>query len=294
MGNKPNAQETTPVTLTYVAPDGVHLRADGWGRSTDVPVILLHGGGQTRHAWGDTARRLGENNWYAVNLDLRGHGDSEWSPDGHYGLGVLAADVAAIVDELGRPPVLVGASMGGMTALYALGRMNPEMARSLVLVDVVPRMEGSGVKRIVTFMQSHPNGFGSLEEAADAIAEYRQQRSRPSDLSGLKKNLRQREDGRYYWHWDPRLLQPRDPNALKDYMGLFAAAKAIRVPTLLVRGKQSDVVGEQGVKEFLDLVPHAEFVDVANAGHMVAGDNNDTFTQAILDFLARHFHETVR
>ena len=269
--------------------DGLRLSIGRWGAPQRGSVILLHGGGQTRHAWGASAARLADAGWEALALDLRGHGDSDWSSGGDYALSRMARDVEGIARTLPGRPVIVGASMGGMTALYALGRMNTELAHALVLVDVVPRMEGSGVRRIVQFMQAHPNGFATLEEAADAVAAYRGQgRERPADLAGLRKNLRQRADGRWYWHWDPRILQPRDAQAMADYMGLFEAARAIRAPTLLVRGQRSDVVSAKGVAEFLELVPHAEFVDVAGAGHMVAGDDNDAFSAAIIDFLARH------
>lgn len=270
--------------------DGLRLSIGRWGAPQRGSVILLHGGGQTRHAWGASAARLADAGWEALALDLRGHGDSDWSSGGDYALSRMARDVEGIARTLPGRPVIVGASMGGMTALYALGRMNTELAHALVLVDVVPRMEGSGVRRIVQFMQAHPNGFATLEEAADAVAAYRrgQGRERPADLAGLRKNLRQRADGRWYWHWDPRILQPRDAQAMADYMGLFEAARAIRAPTLLVRGQRSDVVSAKGVAEFLELVPHAEFVDVAGAGHMVAGDDNDAFSAAIIDFLARH------
>jgi pimeloyl-ACP methyl ester carboxylesterase len=178
--------------------DGLRLSIGRWGAPQRGSVILLHGGGQTRHAWGASAARLADAGWEALALDLRGHGDSDWSSGGDYALSRMARDVEGIARTLPGRPVIVGASMGGMTALYALGRMNTELAHALVLVDVVPRMEGSGVRRIVQFMQAHPNGFATLEEAADAVAAYRGQgRERPADLAGLRKNLRQRADGRW-------------------------------------------------------------------------------------------------
>src|SRR5205085_10912095 len=81
------------------------------------------------------------------------------------------------------------------------------VARALVLVDVAHQVELEGRNRIGTFMTGAPDGFASLEEAADAIAAYNPHRPRPTDLSGLAKNLRQREDGRWVWHWDPRFVR---------------------------------------------------------------------------------------
>ena len=146
-------------------------------------------------------------------------------------------------------------------------------------------MEPTGVVRIMDFMTARPEGFASLEEAADAIASYLPHRKGPRDLRGLEKNLRRRDDGRYRWHWDPRFMQSDGVRRLPDLSELDRAARAVRIPTLLVRGRMSDLLSEDGAQHFLELVPHARFVDVSGAGHMVAGDRNDVFTQAVIDFL---------
>jgi non-heme chloroperoxidase len=248
-------------------------------------VLLLHGGGQTRHAWGSTAQSLAERGWYAVTLDMRGHGDSAWAPDGDYTMDAFVADLRSVIRHFPHRPVLIGASLGGMTALLAEGEASPSVSTAVILVDITPRVEPQGVARIRAFMTARPDGFASLEEAADAIAAYLPHRPRPRNLSGLAKNLRLRADGRYYWHWDPRLLAAW--NRQRDPERLLAAARALRVPTLLVRGQLSEIVSAATQAEFLAAVPHAQYVDVTGAGHMVAGDQNEIFSQGILDFLAR-------
>jgi len=231
--------------------------------------------------------------WTAVALDARGHGDSEWASDGDYGVDALVADLAAAVRELGRPPVLVGASMGGMTSLLAVGRW-PELARALVLVDIVPRMDSGGVAEIGEFMRSGLDGFASLGEAADAVMRYNPHRPKPPSPDGLRRNLRLR-DGRWYWHWDPAFLALGDePNRSKEssprtpYLRSKEAAENVRVPTLVVRGQHSRVVTDEGVREMRSLVPHAEYLEVGGAGHMVAGDSNDVFATGLVAFLDRH------
>jgi non-heme chloroperoxidase len=174
----------------------------------------LHGGGQTRHAWGRTGERLGRAGYFAIAYDARGHGDSDWSADGDYSFDALAADLACVIAALGvRRPALIGASLGGATSLVAIGEELVD-AHALILVDIVPYAEPAGVNRIRTFMTQHPNGFGSLEEVADAIAVYRPSQSRQRNLGGLAKNVRLDNDGRYRWHWDPNFLaRPTDPHA---------------------------------------------------------------------------------
>ena len=273
---------------------GIRLVGDVTGRPGDPPVVLLHGGGQTRHSWHTTAQFLADHGWRAYTIDLRGHGESDWAPDGDYGLDAFAGDVRAVATSLDRPPALVGASLGGMSALAAVGDSPTPLASSLVLVDVAPRIEDAGAMRIGDFMREHmEEGFASLEEAADAVAAYNPHRRRPRDLDGLRKNLRQREDGRWVWHWDPRFISPPAGGPDETRVSvvsperLEAAARRLRIPVLLVRGRLSDLLSAEGARRFLDLVPHAEFIDVAEAGHMVAGDRNDVFNDGIVEFLAR-------
>jgi non-heme chloroperoxidase len=277
-----------PEAIELRAHDGLRLRGDAWGSPADPPVVLLHGGGQTRHSWSATSSRLGSEGWRAIALDQRGHGQSDWSPSGAYDLDDFVRDLVAVARALPRPPVVVGASLGGMAALCAEGEAEARLLSAVVLVDVTPRLEPGGVKRIVSFMTERPDGFASLEEAADAIAAYREHRGRPTDLAGLSKNLRQGEDGRWRWHWDPKFLnRERGPGNLMTPDRLLEAARRLRVPTLLVRGKLSDVVSSEGADEFRAAVPHARFADVSGAGHMVAGDRNDLFTDSVVEFLSR-------
>ena len=258
--------------------------------------MLLHGGGQTRHSWAGTWRVLVDAGWRAISLDLRGHGDSDWSDEGDYSLDAFVDDLHAVVGTLPSPPVLVGASLGGLASLVAVAEapVQEDVARAIVLVDVAHRVEESGRDRIGAFMTGNIDGFASLEEAADAIAAYNPHRPRPKDLSGLAKNLRQRDDGRWVWHWDPRFVMGQLGSAdetrasVVDPFRLEKAVDVLAIPALLVRGRSSDLLSEEGARDFMERVPDAEFADVAGAGHMVAGDRNEIFNQAILGFLERH------
>jgi pimeloyl-ACP methyl ester carboxylesterase len=278
--------------LELTTRSGLVLRADAVGEPGERTVVLVHGGGQTRHSWGGTAAALADAGWYAVAYDQRGHGSSDRAPDQDYSNLAFATDCIDVCSQLadaeGRPPVLVGASLGGLSGLLAEGTLSPGCTSALVLVDITPRMERAGVDRIVGFMLDRvETGFADLEEAADAIAAYQPHRPRPTDLSGLSKNLRLDDDGRWRWHWDPDMFLGPTPLGTNAAAQQFdEAARHLRVPTLLVRGRMSDLVSEETARHFLELRPDAQYVDVSGAGHMVAGDRNDAFTDAVVRFVS--------
>jgi pimeloyl-ACP methyl ester carboxylesterase len=281
---------STPHTVEFSGIGGVTLIADEWNRGAvadEHPTILmLHGGGQNRFSWKKTGQVLAEQGFHVVAADTRGHGDSDRAPEADYALESLSGDVLSIIDAIGRPVVIIGASMGGLTGILVASLAGPQKVTKLVLVDVVPRFEKAGSARIRDFMFNHVHGFGSLEEAADAVAEYLPYRSKPSSPEGLKKNLRLR-DGRWYWHWDPAFLTKPDDDPFERTDKLEAAAIGLQIPILLIRGKLSDVVSAEGVDDFLQKVPRAEFIELAGAGHTAAGDDNDAFSEAVVQFVTR-------
>lgn len=277
--------------------EGNRLIADQYG-SNGQPVIFLHGGGQTRHSWDLAAERVAGLGHVVICLDQRGHGESDWVASGSYNFTDFAADLVTVSDAVfelhGTRPALVGASLGGLAGLLAEGAQKPGSLAALILVDITPRMDRGGVGRIIDFMGAHmAEGFESVEEVADVIERYLPNRKRPGDLSGLSKNLRLHCDGRYRWHWDPKFIslkQNQDAatgEAIQHRM--LEAASKLSLPVLLVRGRNSDLVSTEHVREFQNLVPHSKFVDIENAGHMVAGDRNDVFAEAVENFLNELF-----
>jgi pimeloyl-ACP methyl ester carboxylesterase len=296
----PKPRHVEAATALFTGAAGNRLVADVYGESGQA-VLLLHGGGQTRHAWRHTAERLARGGATAYALDQRGHGDSEWVSDGHYHFTDFAADAAAVAGALikrsGAKPMVIGASLGGIAALLAERKAESEgqgpVFSAMVLVDITPRVDRDGVAKVQNFMRAHAReGFGSIAEAADAVAEYLPHRPRPRSHDGLKKNLRLHPDGRWRWHWDPRFLEGPRAADHRDELeeAMVEGARAIKIPTLLVRGGSSELVHEAHAREFLELVPHASYIDVADARHMVAGDSNERFSAAILDFVGQIDH----
>ena len=280
--------------------DGVRIAADLLGPEEGPCVILAHGGGQTRHSWSSAAERLAQAGYRVVNYDARGHGGSDWSADNTYPLARRWEDMKAIVQSVQKLPggpvsdpflpdrvALVGASMGGASAMFGLAcGYRPD---ALVLVDIAPNPERAGMERVRDFMARGLGGFSSLDEAADAVAAYNPARPRSSDTAGLRRNLNQKDDGRWYWHWDPGMIDVDIDRERALMQATFKALEAATdVPVLLVRGLLSDVVSAETVEEVRRRLPLAEVAEIRGAGHMVAGDRNDAFLDAILDFFARH------
>ncbi|HCT80590.1 MAG TPA: alpha/beta hydrolase [Micromonosporaceae bacterium] len=254
-------------------------------------VLLLHGGGQTRHSWRAAGPMLAEAGWLTYAVDARGHGESFWARDGDYSFDAFADDLVVLVDQLPERPVIIGASLGGITAMLAEGERGG-VVKALVLVDIAPRVEPEGVARISAFMTGAPDGFASLAEVAAAVQAYQPHRDRQVNPESMRKNVRQARNGRWYWHWDPAFTAPGRENDVSEqgYRRTKAAAMAIRVPTLLVRGEHSDVVSVDGMDELQSLIPGARTVEVGDARHMVAGDDNAIFLGEVLSFLESH-HE---
>jgi pimeloyl-ACP methyl ester carboxylesterase len=273
-----------PVEITLLGDDGVELAVAAHGDVGAPALVFAHGFGQTRLAWTASAERFAVAGYRCVVADARGHGDSGWRPDGNYALDQFATDLVQIARYAGPNAVLVGASFGGLVGLLAQADLGP-LFRALVLVDVTPRWEAAGVERILAFMRAHPDGFATLAEASQAIADYLPHRRETRSPERLRALLVRRDDGRYRWHWDPHLLDAIAEGFERHQERLLAAAARITVPTLLLSGSESDVVSQSTINEFLTIVPHARHVVVPRATHMVAGDRNEAFTDAVMSFV---------
>ncbi|MEP7185500.1 MAG: alpha/beta hydrolase [Rhodanobacter sp.] len=248
-------------------------------------LVFAHGFGQTRGAWTAAAESLANSGCRCVTFDTRGHGESDRVSDGNYHMDQFADDLMRVAAAQPEPPILVGASMGGLLGIVIAGEVRPSPFCALVLVDITPRWETAGVERILAFMQAHPDGFASYAHAAEQIAAYLPQRKERKSEERLRPLLREGPDGRLRWHWDPALLDGVVHESERYQPRLLAAAATIQVPVLLLSGGRSDVVSRATVDEFLHAVPHAQHIELAQATHMVAGDANDVFTLELERFV---------
>ncbi|KQQ79916.1 peroxidase [Xanthomonas sp. Leaf131] len=274
---------TTRVTTISVGETSLAVSLRGVEHAPTV--LFAHGLGQTRHAWDGTATALAEAGYRGLSYDARGHGDSSFNAaEVPYSATQFTDDLIILAGEQAEPPVLVAASMGGLFGLLAEARW-PGLFRAIVLVDITPRWDTRGVERILRFMTAHPGGFASLDAAADAIAAYLPHRPRKT-ANQLQTLLRQQADASWHWHWDPRLvdeLAGQDPHTQQQ--ALLDAAAQVRCPMLLISGGRSDLVTPDNINEFLSIAPHAQHVHLPDATHMLAGDDNTTFTATVLHYL---------
>ncbi|WP_051362962.1 alpha/beta fold hydrolase [Amycolatopsis thermoflava] len=276
-------------SLVRLRGHGLELAGDFTGPADGPVVVLLHGGGQTRQSWRSAPDKLAGAGFLAARLDARGHGDSDWAPDADYSIDAFADDLRAVAEHLGRPLAIVGASLGGLTALIAAGE-NPTIACSaLVLVDVAPWLDESGRGDIVRFMRIAARGFATLDEAADFLSRMVPHPRRAEFRHSVGRGLRKGADGRFYCRWDPAMMHGANLELMKGTPERFAEAAArLKAPTLLIRGADSNVLSRAHAQRFLGILPNAEYVEVSGVGHTVSGGDNEAFEAAVVRFLRRH------
>lgn len=273
-----------------VLPNGHRLQANGlnfhyldWGSPNLTPVLFLHGGGLNAHTWDLCCLAL-RRRYHCLALDQRGHGDTDWSPDGDYSLEAHRADVEAVVERLGLNRFfLVGMSMGGGAALAFAGRQTEQLA-GLVLVDIGPDTRDAGRRRISEFV-SGPREMDSIEAFVDRALSFNPRR-RPELLRrSLLHNLRQTPNGKWTWKYDHRRYAAMTPAAREQRRAaLWAAVPNVTCPTLVVRGAQSDVFHDEDAERLVAALPRGNWVRIEGAGHTVQGDQPKALVEALVPF----------
>ena len=253
-----------------------------WGGAPGQPLVLVHGAAQTAHSFDEVAPGLARDH-HVLAIDQRGHGDTDWAPGGAYSREDFVADLVAFLDTIGwGAATFVAMSLGGLNSM-ALAATHPERVRGLVIVDVVPTVERSGVQAIQRQLSTRE--FASFDEAVERAHAFNPRRSLENLRDRLGHSLKPMGDGRWTYKFDPGIVSG---GAESDLESLWAKLPAIRCPVLLVRGAESPLLGREGTERFLATVKGAELAEVAGAGHSVMGDNPEGFLAAVLPFLARH------
>jgi pimeloyl-ACP methyl ester carboxylesterase len=275
---------TVTVTDEYALLNGLRLHFRDWvgPAGPDGPLlVLLHGFSVHARSWDPFAPAF-TTRYRVLALDARGHGESQWAPDGAYGIEQHVSDVVALLRALGRDRVsIVGISMGGRTA-YNLAAADPDLVERLVIVDIGPTIMATGAQRIQSTV-SGVDRFASVDAAVDAFLQ-----STPGAPIGIvrervRNNLMLCDDGMLTWRYDVALR--RGPIRRPPADDQWALLEKITAPTLILHGSRSDVLSREDAEQMQATIPQAHLAEIADAGHSIAVEQPAPFLGAITAFL---------
>ncbi len=276
---------TAAYTDRDVDVNGLKLHYQEWGDPSNPTILMVHGFGVSGHMFDEFAARVSER-FHLVALDQRGHGDSDWSAEGDYSRAAFVGDLEGFRQALELDSfILMGHSMGGLNAVnYATEY--PAPVKALILVDVGPEAAKEGVDNIVRFTRG-PDEL-DFDEFVEMAHRFNPRRSIENIRERMRHRLRPTNNGKWTWKFDRRFRDDRD--ALKVGSELsndetWALFRSVRVPTLIVRGAESDVLTQEVAERTANEMPLAALVVVPEAGHSVPGDNPDDFASVVTRFL---------
>lgn len=272
---------STPIDRTSTL-RGLSFHHLDWGRAGEPAMVLLHGAAQTAHSFDEVAPDLARDH-HVLSLDQRGHGDTSWAPGAAYGRDEFVADLVAFLDDADWPAAtFVAMSLGGVNAL-ALTVAHPSRVRGLIIVDVAPTVQRSGIEAIQR--QIAARDFASFQEAVERAHAFNPRRSIENIESRLGHALCQQPNGRWSYKFDPDIVSGGAESGIET---LWDKLREIRCPSLLVRGSESPILAKETAERFRRELSGAEVAEVAGAGHSVMGDNPTGFLAAVRPFLERH------
>ncbi len=267
-----------------VSANGINLHYLDWGNTSAPPVLLVHGLRGHAHSWDDVSAALCQD-YHVLALDQRGRGDTDWAPDGDYSGAAYVADLVGFCQALKLDSfILVGHSMGGRNSL-AFASQHSDQLKKLVIVDIGPTVDPVGGARITTEMQQVPEEFDSLE----AVVEYMSQQNRFASDRVVRRRLqyatRELPNGKIGWRYDLAIREQRRNGTVPPAEDLWPMLPKISCPTLIVRGKQTDLLPAEVAQQMVATLPDATLVEIDQAGHMVFEDNPEDFISAVKGWL---------
>ncbi len=264
--------------------DGMRLHYLDWGNDAAPPMLLLHGFSGHAHTW-DTFARAVCGAFHLLALDQRGHGDSGWAKDGAYTVDDHASDIAAFHDHLMLDPVvLIGLSMGGRNAMM-FAAIHPGKVEKLVVIDIGPDINPRGAERVRRMAAEAPEAFASVDEAAAYLRGYYTHASDAMLRQRVEYGLKRLPNGTYTWKYDKALREQRR-RGTTPAVDLWPIVRRLKVPTLIMRGAESDIFTAETAQRMEALIPDGRFVEIPGAGHSIPADAPEAFEKAVREFLA--------
>ena len=267
-----------------VSANGINLHYLDWGNEGKTDVVLAHGLRGHGHSWDDVSAAICQD-FHVMAVDQRGRGETDWAKDGDYSTEAYVADLEGFCQAVGLTSfILVGHSMGGRNSM-SFASQHPEMLQKLVIVDVGPTMDPRGGDRIKQEIINVPEEFDTFE----AVVEYMTKQNRFASDVVMRRRLqyatKQLANGKFGWRYDLAIREQRRQGISAPSADLWPEIIKITCPTLIIRGKESDLLAPDTAQRMLDTMPDAKLSEVPRAGHMVFEDNPTDFIAAIKAFL---------
>jgi pimeloyl-ACP methyl ester carboxylesterase len=267
-------------TDRFVSVNGLRLHYLDWGNAGKPPLVMLHGIGRDAHSFDHIAPRF-TSDYHVIAVDLRGHGDSAWHPDGAYLVEDLVKDLEGLVEQRRLDGlVLLGNSTGGRVVQVYAG-LHPDRVRALVVEDVGPERPADVAAGFMRRVQQDANGWSSEDEL---VAQLRAQDSRTSEellRAHARSATKRRDDGRLVWK--------RDPNLVKGFVPteLWRHVRRITSPTLYVLGGRSTIVSAATQEQLKKTIPGCEIVVMPGLGHYPHLEAPTEYVDLVKAFLSR-------
>jgi pimeloyl-ACP methyl ester carboxylesterase len=268
-----------------VTVNGLKLHYLDWGSDGSPVMVLLHGLRGHAHSWDDVSAAMCRD-YHVLALDQRGRGDSDWAKDGNYTTGAYVSDLLGFCDALRLDKFfLVGHSMGGRNSMSFAGR-HPQRLQKLVIVDVGPTLDSRGSQRISQEIRAVPEEFDSFE----AVMEYMSRQNRFASDAILRRRLQYSTktlpNGKIGWRYDIAIREQRRQGTVPPAEDLWPLLPHITCPTLIVRGKETDILSPEVAQKMTEAIPDVRLVEVERAGHMVFEDNPEDFIATVEGWLS--------
>lgn len=271
----------------FITINNLNLHYVEWGTPGQPSIVLLHGFQSNAHTW-DTFSHAMANTYHVLALDQRGHGDTDWAPDGDYTPDAFIRDIVGFIDALNVvPTILVGHSMGGRHAAMVAADY-PDKATKVVIVDtpaeMPPAILDMMAQQPASDTPSEPETFASFEDVIrSGIAQY--PLTPEAELRHANyHNLYRGADGKWRWRWDLTLLERRRLNRSLQ-LDLYSYLQRVQCPTLLVRGQQSPLLTPDIAQKMVQHLPRGRLVEIPDTAHTVNADKAEAFNALTADFL---------